>query len=161
MSIQTGATFVIVNVKSCTVLDLSGGDNVSIIGFQRHDGNNQKVSSIKHISALESTVSDARFVSEKKWLLEHSGDGRWVFRNEQTGNHLSVGGPPENGAPLTAKDERFEWDIWPDPEYPGAFRIIVPNTQQCVDLSDHGNPTVCSVRVTQKEADALPLLNNR
>ena len=41
----------LVNAKGGTALDLSGGDNKSIIGFPVHDGTNQQVSLAKNVVA--------------------------------------------------------------------------------------------------------------
>ncbi|KAI0072610.1 carbohydrate-binding module family 13 protein [Panus rudis PR-1116 ss-1] len=118
--IQSGATYKLVNAKAHNVLDLSGGDNRSIIGYDWHGGDNQK------------------------WQVSQSGSG-WVFRNVGTGLYLrpDIGGGnlAENGTPVIADSEPFEWDIWPDEQDPSVFRIFVPNTPQNVDLSDHGNAT--------------------
>ena len=40
---ETGQPYVIINKKSGTVIDLSGEDNQSIIGYNYHGGDNQKV----------------------------------------------------------------------------------------------------------------------
>ena len=42
--VQAGQTYRLVNLKAGNVLDLSGGDNKSIIGYEWHGGDNQKVS---------------------------------------------------------------------------------------------------------------------
>ena len=45
--VQPG-TYMLINDKAGNVLDLSGGDNKSIIGYDWHGGDNQKVSSSLH-----------------------------------------------------------------------------------------------------------------
>ena len=46
VKLLSGQTFYIVNKKSGTVLDLSGSDKTSIIGWSLNKGDNQKVSFI-------------------------------------------------------------------------------------------------------------------
>jgi len=41
--IQSGSTYVLINGKSGTALDLSGSDNKSIVGWTKHGGTNQQV----------------------------------------------------------------------------------------------------------------------
>lgn len=41
--VQSGATYRLINAKAGNVLDLSGGDGKSIIGYDWHGGDNQKV----------------------------------------------------------------------------------------------------------------------
>lgn len=41
----SGEVYKFVNAKAGTVMDLSGEDNVSVIGYGWHDSDNQKVSS--------------------------------------------------------------------------------------------------------------------
>ena len=40
---QSGGVYRLVNAKAGNVVDLSGGDNTSIIGYDWHGGDNQKV----------------------------------------------------------------------------------------------------------------------
>lgn len=41
--IVAGGIYKLINAKAGNALDLSGGDNKSIIGYDYHDGDNQKV----------------------------------------------------------------------------------------------------------------------
>ncbi|KAK7682003.1 hypothetical protein QCA50_014967 [Cerrena zonata] len=114
--VQSGATYRLINAKAGNVLDLSGGDNRSIIGYDWHGGENQK------------------------WELDNQGSG-WTLRNKGTGLYLSVDGYGQDGTPIVASENPTQWDIWPDEEDPSVHRIFIPNTRLNVDLSDHGNPT--------------------
>ncbi|KII84906.1 carbohydrate-binding module family 13 protein [Plicaturopsis crispa FD-325 SS-3] len=114
MSIQSGQTYVLTNVKGGTALDLSGGDNKSLIGFQNHGGGNQQ------------------------WQLSQENSG-WVFRNVGTGKYLGVEGRADDGVPVVAVDSPFIWNIWPDEKDGSVYRVFVPNTAYNIDLSDHGN----------------------
>ena len=44
--IQSGGVYKLVNGKAGNCVDLSGGDNTSLIGFDYHGGDNQKVRSV-------------------------------------------------------------------------------------------------------------------
>lgn len=50
--VQSGGTYKLINAKGGTVLDLSGGDNRSIIGYGFHGGDNQKVRTCIQEAAL-------------------------------------------------------------------------------------------------------------
>ncbi|PIL34506.1 hypothetical protein GSI_03283 [Ganoderma sinense ZZ0214-1] len=114
--VESGRTYKLVNAKAGNVLDLSGSDNKSLIGYDWHDGDNQK------------------------WHLVQE-DGAWVLRNVSTGHYLGVEGEACDGTPVVAVYEPFRWDIWPDEEDSSTYRLFVPNTRYNLDLSDHGNPT--------------------
>ncbi|KZT30065.1 carbohydrate-binding module family 13 protein [Neolentinus lepideus HHB14362 ss-1] len=115
--VQSGATYKIVNAKAGNVMDLSGGDDKSIIGYDFHDGVNQK------------------------WVIEQQGDGAWTFRSAGSGQYIAIEGVAQDGAPLVVQNEPFQWDVWPDEDDPSTFRVFIPNTRQNWDLSDHGNAT--------------------
>eukprot|EP00914_Ancora_sagittata_P003803 GHVO01008196.1.p1 GENE.GHVO01008196.1~~GHVO01008196.1.p1 ORF type:complete len:141 (+),score=5.18 GHVO01008196.1:27-449(+) len=116
MSLQSGNTYTIVNAKSRTAIDLSGGDGKSIIGFDYHGQGNQQ------------------------WRFEQRGDARWVIRSVSSGKSLDFEGEAHDGAPVIATSSEREWDIWPEQSVQDGFRIFVPGTKQNIDLSDHGNP---------------------
>ncbi|KAG6840073.1 hypothetical protein C0991_009185 [Blastosporella zonata] len=106
MSIQAGNRYHIVNVKSDTALDLSGTDNVSIIGWEKHNGDNQKASRV--------------------WELEHENN-QWTFRNVGNGKYLGIAeGDLENGLALRAVDNPFAWDIFPDHNDNSVYRCVLP-----------------------------------
>ncbi|KAI4527729.1 hypothetical protein K525DRAFT_231673 [Schizophyllum commune Loenen D] len=116
-SITSGQSYKITNSKGGTVVDLSAGDNTSIIGWPYHEGSNQQ------------------------WTLDWAGDG-WNFRSLSTGKYISLGGADAaNGARLVAETDPFTWHIWTDEEVEGAYRIFVPDTHQNFDLYNHGDST--------------------
>jgi len=114
--IQSGETYKILNVKGRTIVDLSGGDNKSIIGYDDHGGPNQQ------------------------WTFENTGSG-WTIRSAGSGKYIGIEGDPNDGTPLIAVDEPVVWDIWPDERDNSHFRIFAPNTTKNFDLSDHGSST--------------------
>jgi len=113
MSVASGSTYIIVNVKGGTVMDLSAGDNKTITGWVYNGGSNQH------------------------WTLNWVGNG-WTFRNVNTGTYLGIQGTPADGLPLVAVSTPFVWDIWPDAVNATTYRIFVPNTLENWDLYDYG-----------------------
>ncbi|KAF8797635.1 ricin B-like lectin [Phlegmacium glaucopus] len=114
--IQSGCRYIITNHKGGTVIDLSGADNKSIIGYTRHGGENQQ------------------------WEPTQRDNG-WIIKNVRSGHYLGYEGQLSDGTKLVATEQPFVWHIWHDKEDPSAYRISVPDTNKDVDLSDHGNPT--------------------
>ncbi|KAI5998559.1 carbohydrate-binding module family 13 protein [Pisolithus orientalis] len=116
--IQSGGIYALINVKaqnSC--LDLSGGDNYSIIGYGYHSGPNQA------------------------WMFERQYNGNYLIRSIGSGLYLNIEGEPRDGARVVAKPTQFQWHIEDEPSFQQAIRLFVPGTNQNVDLSDHGNAT--------------------
>ncbi|KAG5647506.1 hypothetical protein DXG03_009443 [Asterophora parasitica] len=115
MGIEHGNNYILQNGKSGTVLDLSGSDGYSILGWEGHSGDNQR------------------------WTLENH-DNRWVFRNVGTGRYLGYN-PDDlrDDAPVFAVDEPVAWDIWPDEGDDTVHRISVPGTPFTVDLTNFGS----------------------
>ncbi|KAF7416392.1 hypothetical protein PC9H_002658 [Pleurotus ostreatus] len=113
---QSGSTYIFVNEKAGTVADLSGGDNKSIIGYENHNGDNQK------------------------WRAEKRGQG-WTFKNVATGQYLGIEGEPGENTPVVVVDHPFEWDVKEDRQDNSSWRFWVPGTKYNMDLSDHGNAT--------------------
>ncbi|KAL1686543.1 hypothetical protein GGG16DRAFT_128635 [Schizophyllum commune] len=129
-SITSGQSYKITNSKGGTVVDLSAGDNTSIIGWPYHEGSNQQPSFVTDTDRLH-----------LQWTLDWAGDG-WNFRSLSTGKYISLGGADAaNGARLVAETDPFTWHIWTDEEVEGAYRIFVPDTHQNFDLYNHGDST--------------------
>ncbi|KAG6898604.1 hypothetical protein C0993_005714 [Termitomyces sp. T159_Od127] len=116
MTIEAGNTYILVNAKSGTVLDLSGTDGYSVLGWNQHGGDNQK------------------------WELSHENN-QWVFRNVGSGKYLGIAeGEISNNHPVHGVNDPVQWDIFPDHDDESVYRIFVPGTRFNIDLSDHGNP---------------------
>jgi len=115
-NVTSNSTYVVTNVKSGTVMDLSAGDNSTITGWSPNGGVNQK------------------------WTLNWTGSA-WTFRSNYTGTYLSIAGSPADGTRLVASPTAFEWHIWRDQANPNTFRIFVPNTYENLDLWADGDPT--------------------
>ncbi|MEU1409685.1 RICIN domain-containing protein [Streptomyces sp. NPDC005728] len=113
-NVEAGCTYKLVNVKAGSFLDLSGGDHTSIIGNDSHDDDTQK------------------------WQVEQ--DDGWYLRNVGSSTYLGIEVSPGDGTPVIAVDHQYPWDIRPDEEDQGTYRLYVPNTRFVIDLSDHGNP---------------------
>ena len=43
VDVQSGGVYKLINAQAGNCVDLSGGDNTSVIGFDYHGGENQKV----------------------------------------------------------------------------------------------------------------------
>ncbi|KAF9646501.1 carbohydrate-binding module family 13 protein [Thelephora ganbajun] len=116
---QSGQAYFIINKKSGTAFDLSGQDQRSIIGFNLHRGENQKW----------------RFVQQ---------DGGWTIQNLYNGKYLDVDIPNTftDGVRVIAIDTNNprRWDVRRDQQDVNGWRIVIPGTNQNVDLSDNGNP---------------------
>ncbi|KXN92490.1 hypothetical protein AN958_07437 [Leucoagaricus sp. SymC.cos] len=112
--IQPGRRYRLTNVKTTdNVLDLSGADNRSLIGYAWNGGDNQK------------------------WLFERNNDG-WTIRNVATGLYASIDSH-SNGAKVVGRQEPFTWHIWhAENGNNQQFRISVPNVKKSLDLSNHG-----------------------
>ncbi|KAF8641649.1 hypothetical protein AX16_009875 [Volvariella volvacea WC 439] len=114
--IQGGVTYRIVNAQAGTAIDLSAGDDRSVIGWTPHDGANQR------------------------WTLEWTGRS-WFFRSAATGQFLALDGSPNDGTRLIASENPQEWHIWQDQYDTSSYRIFVPYTYYNIDLSGWGNAT--------------------
>ncbi|KAG6840074.1 hypothetical protein C0991_009186 [Blastosporella zonata] len=112
--VQSGLTYTITNAKSGTVVDLSGQDNKSIIGFPGYGTTNQQ------------------------WKLTWTNIG-WTFQSVGNGLYLSVDGSSTDGTRLVAVTTPFGWDIWHDQVDPSTYRIFVPNTHFNLDLNNRGS----------------------
>lgn len=58
-NIQSGGVYKFINAKAGNCMDLSGGDNTSVIGFDYHGGDNQKVHSLRYtpLTILNSPIA--------------------------------------------------------------------------------------------------------
>ncbi|KAF9032404.1 ricin B-like lectin [Panaeolus papilionaceus] len=115
-NVDSGATYVITNVKAGTAMDLSAFDNHSVIGWPEHGHPNQQ------------------------WRMNWTGNS-WTFQAGSTGQYLAIEGPPADGTKVIASATPFDWHIWRDDQDPNTFRIFVPNTHQNLDLYGKGNST--------------------
>ncbi|KAG5638065.1 hypothetical protein H0H81_002033 [Sphagnurus paluster] len=116
MGIESDKTYIVVNGKSGTVLDLTGTHGHPVVGWSDNGGDNQK------------------------WHLEHNNN-QWTFRNVGTGRYLGLaGGDLRDDLPVQGVEHAVPWDIWPDEQDGSVFRIFVPGTPFNVDLTDFGNP---------------------
>ncbi|KAF7986846.1 hypothetical protein HWV62_12560 [Athelia sp. TMB] len=101
MMLASGTSYKITNVKGGTVLDLSGGDNKSIIGYSDHDGSNQR------------------------WIFTHQRNG-WTLQSVGTGLYLGIDGAPRDGAPVIAtQGPTTHWEIDNDGEDSNTWRCAL------------------------------------
>ncbi|KAI5118737.1 hypothetical protein M0805_000066 [Coniferiporia weirii] len=117
MSIAPG-TYKLVNVLGNNALDLSGGDNKSIIGFTEHGGGNQQ------------------------WVVSAPDeDDNQTLQGATSGLYLAIEGPPQNYERLVASSYATKWAIRRDGSDRSVWRVFWPGTGLNFDLSDRGNPT--------------------
>ncbi|KAL5513925.1 hypothetical protein ACEPAG_2686 [Sanghuangporus baumii] len=115
-SILEPGVYVMRNLRSDSVIDLSGGDNKSIIGFPRHGFENQQ------------------------WEFGILGDG-WYIRSAHSRAFLNIEKGLGDGFPVIANGYPAAWVVENEPgEGPDVFRIAWPNTPYSFDL-DNGDPT--------------------
>jgi len=118
MSVVSGHTYFLINQKSGTAFDLSGANNRFVNGYQINRTKNQM------------------------WKFINHPDG-WTIQNG-TGKFLDVDHPGvyNDGEKMVAVDtphpRKFLVNL--DKEFYG-YRIVIPGTTKCADLSDNGNPT--------------------
>ncbi|KAF8881705.1 ricin B-like lectin [Gymnopilus junonius] len=117
-NVNSGSTYLITNVKAGTAMDLSAGDNTTVLGWPVNgDGGS----------------------ANQHWAMNWTGQ-RWTFQNIYTGKFLTAVGTAD-GSNITASDVPFGWDIWPDENDSNTFRIFVPATHENLDLWGHGLAT--------------------
>ncbi|KAF9244435.1 carbohydrate-binding module family 13 protein [Melanogaster broomeanus] len=114
--IQPNGIYSLINVKGNTCLDLSGGDNHSLIGYGYYGGPNQA------------------------WIFEPVGRDYYI-KSVGTTQFLAIEGEPCDGQKVVGSPSPFAWDVEDEPGVQGAVRLLVPGTNFNVDLSDHGNST--------------------
>ena len=125
---EHGRTYKIVNAKAGNVLDLSGSDNRSLIGWDWHGGHNQQVRALflpprlpLDLFPLCNNAVPRADSSRVQWRLHHE-DGAGVLRNRHTDKYLGIEGEARDGTPVIAVDEPFHWHIVADEEDPSTFR---------------------------------------
>ncbi|KAI9566641.1 carbohydrate-binding module family 13 protein [Boletus coccyginus] len=112
--IQSGHKYALINVKGGTALDLSGGDNRSIIGYPFHGGPNQE------------------------WYFEKAGEDHVFFiKSSGSGLFLTSAGELYDGQKVVADDAPFPWRV--EDVGNSEVKCVVANRNFCVDLSDYGN----------------------
>ncbi|KAI0300009.1 ricin B lectin domain-containing protein [Multifurca ochricompacta] len=120
MSIKQGGRYKITNVQTSTVVDLSGVDNKSIIGWGWHGGDNQR------------------------WILEQKPEdnGQWSIRSVKFNNkYIGFEGDADDGKRLVVTDRRQLWDIYPEGQGGLAkLKLWVPSSLLVADLTK-GNAT--------------------
>ncbi|KAF5372492.1 hypothetical protein D9758_005177 [Tetrapyrgos nigripes] len=152
MSLQEGQTYKIVNAKTGTIVDVSGMDNMTVSGYTDKNGDNQKVRVSSPASAIDGAalvasvlLTDIQLAFILQFRLEKNDKGKWIFRVMSNQNqYIGFNGSSKDGTPLVAQEDPCGWDIWPDEQQDGSYRVFVPDAPAPGlnwDLSDHGNAT--------------------
>ncbi|KAJ1309361.1 hypothetical protein OPQ81_006140 [Rhizoctonia solani] len=139
MSFEPG-TYYLVNVKhargkdlnvqniqeegqSVAALDLSGGDNTSVIAFRWHGGINQK------------------------WVFIPSDDGHYFIKNASGDRFITFPDDANDGKQVIVTDGPRPWEVRVgheginEKDENPSIRIFVPGTNKNLDLKDHGDIT--------------------
>ncbi|KAI9448744.1 hypothetical protein BJY52DRAFT_1156294 [Lactarius psammicola] len=87
MSIKSGQRYKITNEQTKLVIDLSGVNFKSVIGYNFHGGENQQ------------------------WITERQANGQWTIRSVEPSKYLGVETTPDNGTRLVGLDRPQFWDI--------------------------------------------------
>ncbi|KAG1824876.1 ricin B-like lectin [Suillus subaureus] len=118
--IQNQSIYTLRNCQGGTVIDLSGGDNYSIIGYRDHNGPNQA------------------------WIFQQADNG-WFIKSVGADKYLGIEGDVNdagNGTRVVAVPSPVKWDIKDsDMEGVEGVRILLHDKKFSVDLSDKGNAT--------------------
>ena len=121
MSLEEGI-YTITNVKSGTALDLSGGDNRSIIGFDFHGQGNQQVSNSLNQDDRRLQTSYRNFILQ--WSIQKKDCG-YTIRGLSTGKFLSYEGSNlRDAVKVIAADGEKIWEIYADNKNPSAYRYV-------------------------------------
>lgn len=114
----SGKTVYIINKKSGTVLDLSSSDQTSVIGWDRHGGDNQKVSS----TVARSVNYAFSNLNSLQWTLTASDNGGWAIENIDFKKYLNIAEAPRNGVHLIGGPFKRHWEIRSDERDPKGWR---------------------------------------
>ncbi|TBU27445.1 ricin B lectin domain-containing protein [Dichomitus squalens] len=117
----TPGTYVLLNARAGTAMDLHGYDYTSIIGYPMHGGPNQQ------------------------WEFIPSGHGYVIrcVRSAKAGHalYLTVEGGVRNNAPVVANAYPVTWSVEQTEDGIRVCRISWPNSNFVFDLADWGDST--------------------
>jgi hypothetical protein len=121
MSIESGQRYKFTNEENGLVLDLSGSNGKSILGWDFHGGGNQQVNNL----VVTSIACPSYDHDTLQWITERQDDGQWTVRSVRHHKYLGFESTLKDGAPLDGLDKPQLWDI-----------EVLP------DSEDHDNPRV-------------------
>ncbi|KAF8731518.1 hypothetical protein AX14_004767 [Amanita brunnescens Koide BX004] len=113
-SFKAGGTYRLINVKSGTVLDLSGTDQVHLIGWPDNGGTNQQ------------------------WIVDFL-DGFYTLRNVRYNKYVGYTQPLRLGSDGIGSLSRTKWVMVPTEDDPDVFGLYVPGTKFVLELVDDGS----------------------
>ncbi|KAH9161598.1 ricin B lectin domain-containing protein [Lactarius sanguifluus] len=105
VSIKSGQRYKITNEHTKLVVDLHGGNNKSIIGYNSHGGDNQQ------------------------WIIEQQVNGQYTIQSVGRRKYLGVEKIPDSGTHLVGLDKPQFWDIEilpgsEDPARPSVMHVL-------------------------------------
>ncbi|KAF8264528.1 hypothetical protein EI94DRAFT_461062 [Lactarius quietus] len=105
--IKSGQRYKITNEGNGMVVDLSGADNRSILGWAFHGGENQQVSNLPYRYRKWPPYTH----NSLQWILEKQGDGQWTIQSLKYQKYLGFESTPKDGTPVVGLDRPRLWDI--------------------------------------------------
>ncbi|KAH9162660.1 hypothetical protein EDB89DRAFT_1860678 [Lactarius sanguifluus] len=99
MSIKSGQRYKIANEQTKLVVDLSGVNNKSVLGYNFHGGANQQ------------------------WIIERQVNDQYTIRSVGHHKYLGVEKTPGNGTHLVGLDKPQFWDIEIQPDSKDATKL--------------------------------------
>jgi hypothetical protein len=134
--IESGKCYKIVNEENGLVFDLSGGDNLTILGWEFSGSDNQQVRNLPYSDT-------SRWLAYTlQWILEKQGDGQWTIRSVRLNKYLGFKDSPKDGTTLVGfQRPPFLWDIeiLPDSEDHDNTRVRYVLLSTSSD-DDHSRP---------------------
>jgi hypothetical protein len=108
MSIKSGQRYKITNEQAKLVVDLSGQNNKSIIGWKSHGGENQQVITFNINISMTCTSHNHDML---KWILKKQDNGQWTIQSVRGQKYLGFEKIPGNGTSLVGLGKLQTWDI--------------------------------------------------
>ncbi|KAF8345083.1 carbohydrate-binding module family 13 protein [Amanita rubescens] len=113
--VESGAIYRLINVKSGTVLDLSGTDRIHLSGWPDNGGTNQQ------------------------WFIDFQ-DGYYTLQNVRYSKYVGYTEPLRLGSEGIGSISRIKWIMVPSEDDPNVFGLFVPGTKLVLELVDDGSP---------------------
>ncbi|KAJ8591160.1 hypothetical protein M405DRAFT_880653 [Rhizopogon salebrosus TDB-379] len=132
-SIRDQHSYILTNCNGGTVLDLSGTDSYSVIGFQNNNGTNQR------------------------WVFERV-DNFWFIKSVAFERYLAIEGNIKNGTKVVATTSPFRWDV-ENSDISGiqGIRILAHGTKFCIDLCWGCSANLTKVQLWEKWAGTMQI----
>ncbi|KAH9035476.1 hypothetical protein EDB85DRAFT_1943540, partial [Lactarius pseudohatsudake] len=118
ISIKSGQRYKITNEQSKLVVDLSGANNKSVLGYNFHGGANQQVTTLATWITCASHNHDTL-----QWIIERQVNDQYTIRSVGHHKYLGIEKTPGNGTHLVGLDKPQFWDIEIQPDSKDATKL--------------------------------------